>query len=172
MEANFCRRCGAKLTNQTGNYFVCDTGHPIYYNANPAVAVLLINDDYKVLTVIRKYDPGKGKLDLPGGFCDKGETFEATVAREIKEELDLNHKDYGPLQYLMSGIDPYPYKNETVIVIGAMFWSKIKSSAIIKPGDDVSDARFLSFDEVDKKQFQFASQIAALEKLHAISILH
>lgn len=50
----------------------------------------------KILLVERKNCPGEGKLALPGGFVDPGETFKQAADRELLEEVGLkapNHAD-------------------------------------------------------------------------------
>lgn len=171
MENKFCRRCGGPLVNKQDHFFVCDKGHEFYANAAPTTIAFLVNDQKEVLTVVRKYDPGKGKLDWPGGFCDGAETFEAALAREIAEEVGLTPEDYETPQYLTSVIDPYTYKGETLNVICAVFWSKLRSGVIIRPGGDVSEAMSLSFDKIDQNRIHFTSQIGLLKKLQAMHVL-
>jgi ADP-ribose pyrophosphatase YjhB (NUDIX family) len=56
---------------------------------NPApVSVLLVPVDRGVL-VIRRNIPPVGRLALPGGFIDFGETWQAAGAREVREEAGL-----------------------------------------------------------------------------------
>lgn len=49
---------------------------------------ILINDN-KIALITKKGGPYKGKLDLPGGGFEYGETPNQTVTREIKEELGI-----------------------------------------------------------------------------------
>lgn len=171
MELNFCRRCGEPLTNTHEHVFRCNGGHVIYQNPVPAVEIVLVNDNHEAMIVTRKEDPGKGKLDLPGGFCDAAETFEEALGREIAEELNLKPGDYETPQYLMSCLDNYEYQGETLTVISAAFWAKIKPSAKAVANDDVSDITFLPFHKIDLGRIQFKGQIGVLKKLHDTGII-
>lgn len=44
----------------------------------------------KLVLIKRKNEPHKGMYALPGGFMDIGETIEAAVVREAKEETSLD----------------------------------------------------------------------------------
>lgn len=54
---------------------------------NPAICVLAITEDNKVITV-EQFRPGPNKVlsELPGGYADEGETPEQAMARELREE--------------------------------------------------------------------------------------
>src|SRR5438477_12044149 len=100
MDMNYCRRCGRSLQQQQANVFACEDGHTLYRNSSPAVGIILVNDKKETLVAVRGIEPGKGKLDMPGGFCDDAETAEAALERELREELHLEPSRYSPPQYL------------------------------------------------------------------------
>ncbi len=171
MDANFCRRCGSALINKEDHVYVCAKGHVIYFNSSPAAILGLVNDKREALLITRLFDPGKGKLALPGGFCDAAENIETTLERETSEEIGLSRNNYDTPQYFMSMLDDYKYKGETISVMCAFFWATIKPGAIITAGDDASDAKFLPFDKIDQSRVQFRSQITALHKLQSMGVL-
>jgi ADP-ribose pyrophosphatase YjhB (NUDIX family) len=63
-------------------------GQTTYRNPLP-VAVLLVPIGSGVLLVRRGIEPGRGKLALPGGYINLGETWEEAAARELYEETGV-----------------------------------------------------------------------------------
>lgn len=60
------------------------------YPSRPIVGVgAVIVAEGKVVLVRRRYEPLAGQWSLPGGAVEVGETLEASVAREIREEVGL-----------------------------------------------------------------------------------
>ena len=63
-----------------------------YANPKPAAAVLLertSDDVLEVLLLRRAVQPGLGAWDLPAGYLDPGESFEAGARRETAEEAGI-----------------------------------------------------------------------------------
>ena len=56
-----------------------------YRNPTPTVDAILQKGS-GVLMIRRKKEPFKGRLALPGGFVNEGETAEDAVRREVREE--------------------------------------------------------------------------------------
>ena len=65
-----------------------------YANPKPAAAVLvervLTDGEPSVLLLRRAMDPGRGAWDLPAGYLDPGESFEAAARREAREEAGID----------------------------------------------------------------------------------
>lgn len=94
----YCRRCS----------------EPIYENPVPAVCALVTDERWRVLLVRRAVEPKRGFWCLPGGFMELGETPEAAVLRELREETGID----GDVMALM-GLRSTPNRiYHTVLVVG------------------------------------------------------
>ncbi len=92
-----------------------------FHNTAAAVGVILEYGEQIVL-LKRNREPAKGKLDLPGGFVDPGESAEEAVRREVREEL---YMDLGALKYLSSYSNTYEYKGVTYTTCDLFFSNRI-----------------------------------------------
>lgn len=120
---NFCPNCGSKRIAYDGRKkFTCGDCSLKYFQNVAAAAGTILECDGKIVLIRRGQEPGKGKLDLPGGFVDPGETAEQAARREIKEELKI---DVGPLEYLGSYPNTYEYENFAYSSCDLLFYRKI-----------------------------------------------
>lgn len=161
-EMNFCRRCGTSLINKKDHVFVCQNGHTIYANCSPAVALLLFNHKEELAVLTRAIDPGKGKLDFPGGFCDGNEPLQDAVHREIKEEIGVSAQQYTELEFLHSGIDPYDLDGETLSVVAAIFTARCTEDVTLIAADDAASAEFRPLNDINLRDIYFPSLRQAL----------
>jgi NADH pyrophosphatase NudC (nudix superfamily) len=89
MNKYFCSACGAEIADTVHWPRHCNAcGREHYRNPIP-VAVVMVPVDGGILTVRRAIPPGIGKLALPGGFINDGETWQEGGAREVLEETGL-----------------------------------------------------------------------------------
>src|SRR5260370_53496 len=108
----FCPRCGQRLERAASDQSLsCPAcGFVYYFNPAIAAAAFILNASGQTLFIRRAKDPAKGKLAIPGGFVDVGETAESALRREIREEVNLG---LGSLRYLCSATNQYQYKEVT-----------------------------------------------------------
>ena len=109
----FCSACGAPLapTPLAGRLrLACSAscGHVEWGNPLPVVAALVEREGMIVLARNHAWQPGV--FGLVTGFLEAGESPEAAVAREVKEELAL---DASALALI--GVYPFERRNEVII---------------------------------------------------------
>lgn len=164
-ERPYCPVCGTKaVRNHAERRFACDAcGFEYYQNIAAATVVLLRWRDELLLTV-RAREPHKGKLDLPGGFCEIGETFEAGAIREIEEELGLKLEG---VRYRFSFPNIYPYGGVVYHSCDTYFEVWFDEKPMIQPADDVADARWMAIDAIDPALLAFDAMRSAIKQLRA-----
>ena len=148
----FCLRCGSKafITKDKGRSFNCEECHFVYYvNNSAAVACLIFNPEGKLLLARRAIEPAKGMLDLPGGFVEPMERAEATVVREIKEELGVT---VTKMEFLASFPNEYVFSGFSVFTIDLAFVCSVDNLSAIAPADDVSEVEFIFPKEVKRQE--------------------
>jgi NAD+ diphosphatase len=144
----YCPRCGSgDFSLVTDRSFQCShCGFHYFINASSAVAALILNAKGELLFTRRAVNPHKGKLDLPGGFIDPGESAEQALARELKEELSLEIRS---LEYVASAPNEYIYSGFTVFTLDMAFRVIPHSLTGFIPKDDISGYEWILPTEVD-----------------------
>ncbi len=144
----FCPKCGSGKFIKLGDRSLkCgDCEFHFFINSAAAVAALVTNKNGQLMLVTRGVEPNYGKLDLPGGFIDSGETAENAVYRELDEELGLKVKS---LRYLGSAPNEYVFSEYTVFTLDLAFKVVAETTAGLKAMDDILDFNFYSEDEID-----------------------
>ena len=84
-----CTFCGARfIRGQPWPRLCAACGELSYLNPKPvAVAVQPVGGG--LLVVRRGYDPARGRLALPGGFIEVGESWQQAMVRELEEETGV-----------------------------------------------------------------------------------
>ena len=97
----YCINCGTKLIEKECINFGLSEGlipycpvcsefrFPMY---NVAVSAVIFSPDYSKILLIQQY--GRPKNILVAGYVNKGENLSNALIREIKEEVNLDVKDY------------------------------------------------------------------------------
>ena len=82
----YCSFCGNRFDESQPFPRTCSHCNNITYVNPLPVAVLLLPVDDGLLLIRRNIEPQKGKLALPGGFINLGESWQVAAARELFEE--------------------------------------------------------------------------------------
>ena len=120
------------------------------YPALTADAVIRYKRSNLIL-IRRKNVLFKGKLALPGGFVDKGETPEQACIREAKEETNLDIKIIKKIG-IFSGPDRDP---RGLVVTVAFLCEPLKKSEAPKAQDDASGLEIVPFSKLASLDFAF-----------------
>ncbi|EJN10068.1 NUDIX domain-containing protein [Herbaspirillum sp. YR522] len=114
-EFKFCPVCAASLVlradeEESGKVrLACPDGHWTHWDNPLPVLAALVEIDGKLLTA-RNAAWAEGRFALITGFMERGETPEEGIAREIKEETDLDAQ-----QVSLIGVYEFIRKNELII---------------------------------------------------------
>lgn len=120
-----------------------------YRNPVPTVDVIMQRGS-KVLMIRRKKEPFAGRLALPGGFVNDGETAEDAARREVSEETGL---EVEPVDILGVYSDPArdPRRHTlTVVFVAIMVGGKEQAS------DDAAGIEWIELADVQKMKDKIA----------------
>jgi NAD+ diphosphatase len=136
----YCGRCGTRNTDAPDELArLCPScGRREYPRISPAVITVIINEKNEALLAHnRKF--ADGVYSLIAGFNEAGESLEATVAREIREEVGLEVKE---IRYIAS--QPWPFPNS--LMLG--FTARYAAGEIRPDGEEIVDARWFTADNL------------------------
>ena len=161
-----CPHCGTKRSPEGPRQpFACAAcGFHYYFNPCLAVAAILLGPDDRALFIRRAQEPAKGRLAIPGGFVDIGETAETAMRREIKEEVNL---EVGPLEFLLSATNEYDYRGVVYPVLDLAFVCRAASLEPLAALDGVESYCWEHPARVDPEEIAFPSIRAALAAYNA-----
>ncbi len=135
--SGYCPRCGATTERIQGEWGKrcprCRYEH--YPHLHPAV-IVLVHDGDRVL-LARKAGWAPGRYALVAGFVDNGESLEAAVRREVKEEVGVEVED---IQYVGSQNWPFPSQ----LMVG--FVARYAGGEITVDHEELEDARWFPRD--------------------------
>lgn len=158
----FCPRCGTAQTFDSAPPFRCTgCGFVLYINTTVAATAIIARPDGTVLFIERAKEPAKGKLAFPGGFIDAGETAEAALRRETREEVGIEISD---LHLICSHPNEYLYQGVTYPVLDFIFSAAAEANADAKPLDGVARIVWQQPDAIALDELAFPSLRAGLRR--------
>ena len=135
----FCANCGKPTEIVRGGWSrscpSCGAEH--YPRVDPVVIMLAEHQGSLLLGRQPQYPPGR--YSALAGFVEAGETIEAAVARELKEEAGI---DVADVKYMAS--QPWPFPSS--LMIGC--WAKAAGRELTVDMAELEDARWFTRDEV------------------------
>lgn len=162
----FCPRCGTARQPERAQPIRCQSCEFTYYcNTTCAAAAFLVRPDGKVLFIRRAKAPAAGKLAIPGGFLDEGETAEEGLRREFREEVGLELHD---IRFLCSHPNSYHYKDVTYPVLDFFFTARANGDEEPQCLDGVAGVCWLHPEEVPPEEIAFPSMVHALSQYLAL----
>ncbi len=150
-----CPQCGTEslLWPSPKNFHCSECGFVLYLNIAAAVAVI-VECQGKLLFGVRKNEPQRGMLDLPGGFADQGETAEDALRRELKEETGIVADE---LRYLFSFPNKYLYKGIEYDTLDLIFLVKFNVFPEMKAADDLEELLWIENNKIPLDMIGFNS---------------
>jgi len=127
-----CPRCGHPTTpEQAGWVRRCGHDGSEHYPRTDVAVIMSVTDADDRLLLARGAEWPEGRFSVLAGFLEPGESLEAAVAREVREEVGLEVEDVTFL-----GNQPWPFP--TSLMVG--FTARAAGSAIELDGDEIAEA--------------------------------
>ena len=136
---NFCSRCGGGLNHHQQDLAKqCDScGLVQYPRLSPCIITLVTDGEYCLLAHgIRFPEPRYSTL---AGFIEAGETAEAALAREVKEEVGV---DVSNIRYFGSQSWPFPHS----LMLG--YFADYAGGEIVPEAGEIVDAKWFHYTEL------------------------
>lgn len=108
----------------------------------PCVGAICFDDEQRILLILRGQPPAEGLWSLPGGRIEAGETADAAVVREVREETGLVvriDREVGTVRRAAPSGGTYVIRDFLVTA----------SAGELRAGDDARDARWVPVVDLD-----------------------
>ena len=156
----FCTTCGSPTKAEEGGHLrVCTSaqcGQQDFPRSDPAIIVLVRSGERCLLG--RQPAWPEHLYSIIAGFVEPGESLEAAVAREVREETGIQVR-----QVRYNSSQPWPFPRS--LMIG--FTAEAKTTAIRLRDGELEDARWLSREEIQQEMKRGTLQLPS-----SISISH
>ena len=138
--APFCPRCGQPNAPTTAGWSrTCPDRHLEFPRTDPAV-IMLVHDGADSCVLARQPVWPPNRYSILAGFTEAGESLEATVIREVREEVGLDVRE---VRYL--GSQPWPFPRS--LMMG--FAARADAGATLSPRvGEIESARWVTREQV------------------------
>jgi mutator protein MutT len=158
----FCPRCAApRASENVGQTPLRCAGcnFTFYFNPTVAAAAFIFDSQGRVLLIRRAKDPSAGKLGVPGGFIDFGESAEDGMRREVREEVGI---EVDRVRFLVSFPNLYHYREVAYPVVDLYFAADAVNPEDAKPLDAVAGIEWRLPADIPDAEVAFDSMRVAL----------
>lgn len=152
----FCPHCGNK-TFHAGTFkpwYCTHCDFKYYPNIASAAGVFILDDHGRILMTERAHDPAKGKLGLPGGFLERGETAEEGLIREVEEEVGIAIED---LEYLCSSPNKYDFQGIVYDTLDLFYTARAATTETTLDDEEVAAVHWKKVEEIRTEDLAFQS---------------
>ena len=139
-ESQYCGKCAHPMKNTKEERAKgCDRcGMIVYPRINPCIIVAVVKKD-KILLARSSRFPNTKLYSVIAGYVEAGETLEACVKREVKEEVNIRVKN---LKYF--GSQPWPFSSS--LMVG--FTAEYAGGTVKTDQTEIVDAGWYAVDEL------------------------
>lgn len=151
----FCGRCGTKTEHHVKDLAkhcpVCKLVH--YPRISPCIIVLVVDGERCLLARSPHFPPGR--LSTLAGFIEAGESAEAAVHREVREEVGIEVKN---VRYMESQSWPFPHS----LMLG--FIADYDSGELAPDGIEIEEAHWFTRETLPDLPPSFAISYKLIER--------
>ena len=154
-EHRFCGRCGHKMLHHAVDLAKhCEQCSLVQYpRISPCIIVLVVDGDRCVLARSPRFPPGR--FSTLAGFIEAGESAEAAVHREIREEVGIDVKN---VRYFKSQSWPFPH----ALMLG--FFADYAGGELLADGVEIEEANWYHRDAMPDLPPSFAISSALIQE--------
>ncbi|MFV0532506.1 MAG: NAD(+) diphosphatase [Cumulibacter sp.] len=111
-----CPQCGGRTRWRDGGWSTeCENDGSLHFPRTDPAVIMLVHDGADKIVLGRQAAWPEGRFSVLAGFVEPGETLEAAVSREVKEEVGIDATD---VEY--AGSQPWPFPCSVMLGFSAL----------------------------------------------------